>query len=254
MQIPPPSVHLRVERLTKAYGSRVALDSVSFEVRRGETLGLLGPNGAGKTTLLHVLSGLLAPDSGRVELTPSEEDRPRRARFGLAPQPLALYRELSAEENLRFFGRLYGLSGALLEERVEWALLLVALTARRRERMAALSGGMQRRLNLACAIIHDPEILLLDEPSTGVDPQSRSQLFEGLEALRSRGTTILYSTHHLEEAERLCDRVAIFDSGRIVAIDSVGSLIRAHSPPAPAERRHSDLEDVLFALTARGSR
>ena len=153
----------------------------------------------------------------------------------MAPQSLALYEELTGEENLRFFGRLYGLSGARLRERVDWALDLAGLADRRRDRIEGYSGGMQRRLNLACALVHDPRVLFLDEPTAGVDPQSRHLLFERIEALHAEGRTVLYTTHYMEEAQRLCDRVAILDHGRILALDTVDGLIAAHGGKSVVE-------------------
>jgi ABC-2 type transport system ATP-binding protein len=232
-----------VARVSKSYGARVALDGVSFEIPRGETLGLLGPNGAGKTTLLHLIAGVTSADAGCVTIFPdsARSIANPRARIGLAPQSLAVYRELTAEENLGFFGRLHGLRGKALGERVTAALELVGLAARRRHRVSTLSGGMQRRLNLACALVHEPELLLLDEPTVGVDAQSRARIFACLEELKASGLTLVYSTHYLEEAERLCDRVAIFDGGRIVALDALCRLLR----------QSADLEALLLGLTVR---
>jgi ABC-2 type transport system ATP-binding protein len=258
---PAPAAHARshdllaIERLTKSFGTRVAVDRISFGVRAGETLGLVGPNGAGKTTTVELIAGVLVPDAGRVTLG-GLEPAAQRNRIGLAPQPIALYRELTVEENLRFFGRLYGLFGAALAARMEAVVDLVALGRRRKDRVGTLSGGMQRRLNLAVAILHEPELLLLDEPTAGVDPQSRGQIFESLEILKRAGTTLLYSTHYLEEAERLCDRVAVFDAGRIVAIDTVSELIARHADAADPVRigAAGNLQDALLALTGRTPR
>jgi len=223
-----------IEGLRKSYGALKAVDGLSVEVRPGETFGLLGPNGAGKTTTLHCVVGALSPDAGRIVIAgETDPSRPSvRSRIGAAPQALALYPELSAEENLRFFGRLYGLGGARLRERVAWALEFAGLTERRRDRVAVYSGGMQRRLNLACAVVHDPAVLLLDEPTVGVDPQSRTRIFESIDALRREGRTVMYTTHYMEEAQRLCDRVAIMDGGRILALDTVDALITRHGGPS----------------------
>ena len=221
---------LAATSLRKRYGSLVAVDDVSFEIERGEAFGLLGPNGAGKTTTIHMLVGVLAPDSGEV-VVDGERDPSRpevRRRIGVVPQSLAIYEEMSGEENLALFGRLYGLRGGILRERVLWALELAGLADRRKDRAATYSGGMKRRLNLACGLVHDPAILICDEPTVGVDPQSRNHLFESIERLRAEGTTLLYTTHYMEEAQRLCDRVAIMDHGRILAVDSVDALIRDH--------------------------
>lgn len=216
--------------LRKSFGALVAVADVSFDVHAGEIFGLLGPNGAGKTTTIHMLCGLLRPDAGAITIA-GQSDPTRsdvRARIGIAPQSLSLYDQLTAEENLRFFGRLYGLGGAALQQRIERALEFVELADRRRSRVRTFSGGMKRRLNLACALVHDPRVILLDEPTVGVDPQSRNHLFQRIEQLRAEGRTILYTTHYMEEAQRLCDRVAIIDHGKLLAIDTVDALITAH--------------------------
>jgi len=248
---------LRVEGLRKSYGSRVAVDGVSFEVRRGETFGLLGPNGAGKSSTLHMLAGLLKPDAGQILLSEAHGD-PRKS-LGLAPQSLSLYPDLTAEENCRFFGQLYGLRGARLKSRVEAVLELAELQERRKDRVETYSGGMQRRLNLACALVHDPPLLLLDEPTAGVDPQSRHHLFVSIEALKRQGKTLIYTTHYMEEAQRLCDRVAIMDAGKILALDAVDRLIEAYggrssieaelaTPPEQIEDLPGDLQGTRWRL------
>jgi ABC-2 type transport system ATP-binding protein len=221
---------IQVHDLKKSYGTLNAVDGVSFEVARGETFGLLGPNGAGKSTTIGMIVGALRPDHGSVTVDgETDPTRPAlRRRIGVAPQSLALYEEMTAEENLAFFGSLYGLSGARLRARVEWALAFAGLDDRRRDRVRTYSGGMQRRLNLVCGLIHDPPVLLMDEPTVGVDPQSRNAIFESIEALKREGRTIVYTTHYMEEAERLCDRVAIMDRGKILALDTVDGLLRAH--------------------------
>jgi ABC-2 type transport system ATP-binding protein len=220
---------VRADGLRKSYGATVAVDGVSLEIRGGEIFGLLGPNGAGKSTTIGMLAGLLLPDAGRAEIAGGDPALPgTRRRLGVAPQALAIYPELTAEENLRFFGVLYGLARDRLRERVGWALELAGLTERRGERVANYSGGMQRRLNLACALVHDPEVLFLDEPTVGVDPQSRNAIFEQIERLRAAAKTVLYTTHYMEEAQRLCDRVAIIDHGKILALGKVDELIAAH--------------------------
>ncbi len=221
---------LVLSHIAKRYGARVAVDDLSLEVRPGEILGLLGPNGAGKSTTMHVATGLLRPDAGSVAIgshgAPSSPAA--RRRLGLAPQNLAVYDLLSAEENLQFFGRLYGLGGATLDARVETSLAFVGLVDRRHDRVWTYSGGMKRRLNIAAAILHEPDLVLLDEPTVGVDPQSRNAIFDSIEALKRQGRTLLYSTHYMEEAVRLCDRVAIIDAGRLLALDTVPALIRTH--------------------------
>ena len=213
---------IQADNLRKRYGALTAVDGISFEVRSGETFGLLGPNGAGKTTTLNLLVGTLTPDGGSVYIN-GEADPTNatvRQQIGYAPQAIALYGELTAEENLTFFGRLYGLSARQLRERARQALDLTGLSDRRQDRVRTFSGGMKRRLNLACALIHDPPVLLLDEPTVGVDPQSRNLIFDKIEWLRGQGRTIVYTTHYIEEAQRLCDRVAIMDHGRILALDT----------------------------------
>lgn len=221
---------IRVHDLRKAYGTTVAVDGVSFEIPRGETFGLLGPNGAGKSTTINLMIGVLVADGGSIEVNGGAkptEPAARRA-IGVAPQALAIYEELSAQENLAFFAKLYDLRGTRLKERVAWALEFAGLEDRRRDRVKTYSGGMKRRLNLAVALVNDPLVIFLDEPTVGVDPQSRSHIFERIEQLRSSGRTIVYTTHYMEEAQRLCDRVAIMDRGRILDLDRVDALIDRH--------------------------
>jgi len=218
---------LSVSHLQKRYGDRVAVADASFEIPGGRTVGLLGPNGAGKTTTLAMISGLTAPDSGTVSFqgqSIQQDGRALRLRVGLVPQDLALYDELSAAANLELFGGLYGLTGQTLNGRINDALQLVGLADRRRDRVRSFSGGMKRRLNIAGALLHDPDLVLLDEPTVGVDPQSRNAIFENLEELKRRGKTLLYTTHYMEEAERLCDRIVIMDHGRVIADDTVTGL------------------------------
>jgi ABC-2 type transport system ATP-binding protein len=221
---------LLLNNLGKSFGKICAVDGLSLEIKRGEVFGLLGPNGAGKTTTVNMAIGLLNPDQGTVEIeglgSPTEPEV--RAGIGIAPQVLAIYDELSGEENLRFFGTIQGLRAGRLSDRVRWALDFVDLAERCRDRVKTYSGGMKRRLNLAVALIHDPPLLLLDEPTVGVDPQSRNSIFEKIEAMREAGRTIVYTTHYMEEAQRLCDRVGIMDRGKLLAMDSVRSLIAAH--------------------------
>jgi ABC-2 type transport system ATP-binding protein len=249
---------IEVERLRKTYGTLVAVDGLSFEVAAGECFGLLGPNGAGKSTTIHCVVGALKPDAGSVRIDgETDPTRPAvRRRIGIAPQPIALYEDFSAEENLQFFGKLYGMGGAVLRERVEMALEFSGLASRRKDRVAAYSGGMQRRLNLVCGILHDPPVILLDEPTAGVDPQSRNHIFENIEALKRLGRTIVYTTHYMEEAQRLCDRVAIMDQGKILALDTVAGLLSAYGGE-PVRRvifEQANLEAVFLKLTGRSLR
>jgi ABC-2 type transport system ATP-binding protein len=259
---------LQFDRVVKRYGQRVAVDHLDFSVEPGEIFGLLGPNGAGKSTSVGLAVGILRSDAGRVALAGDGGGSPAtprvRARIGLAPQALALYELLSGEENLAFFGRLQGLRGGALRQRVNAALDFAGLSDRRRDRVDRYSGGMKRRLNLAAAILHQPRLLLLDEPTAGVDPQSRNQIFENILALKRQGTTIVYTTHYMEEAARLCDRVAIIDRGKLLALDTVPALLGAHGGPSVlvierergGEERHetrSPLADLERAVAAPGA-
>ncbi|MXX76861.1 MAG: ABC transporter ATP-binding protein [Holophagales bacterium] len=228
------------DHVSKCFGDLRAVDDLSFELEAGEVFGLLGPNGAGKTTAINMAVGLFEPDEGVVRFADEAFDRnPRdaenRRSLGLAPQSIALYEQISGADNLRFFGRLHGLRGTDLEERVAACLDFADLTDVGKKVVSKYSGGMQRRLNLAVAIIHDPELVLLDEPTVGVDPQSRNAIFERVEQLRDGGKQVVYTTHYMEEAQRLCDRVAIIDHGRLMALDTVPALIAAHGGPGNLE-------------------
>ncbi len=219
-----------IENLQKSFGDIKAVDNLSFNIPKGETFGLLGPNGAGKTTTINMIVGILKPDSGTIKLNGETDPTQKeiRRQIGNTPQALAIYEDLTAEENLLFFGKLYNLKGTKLKERVKYCLDLVGLTNRKDDFAKTYSGGMKRRLNLAAAIIHEPQIILFDEPTVGVDPQSRNFIFENIEKMKSEGKTIIYTTHYMEEAERLCDRVAIVDQGKILDLDSVDNLIKSH--------------------------
>ena len=220
---------LEVTGLHKKYGDLVAVHEVSFSAQPGETVGLLGPNGAGKTTTVAMIAGLLPPDRGEVRIKGSVvrgDTDPVKLQLGLVPQELALHDELSARDNLALFGALYGLSGARLKREMDAALDLAGLADRAKDRVSTFSGGMKRRLNLASALMHDPQILLLDEPTVGVDPQSRNSIFTNLEELKRRGKTLVYTTHYMEEAERLCDRIIIIDHGKVIANDRLEAVRR----------------------------
>ena len=219
LQVPGEPV-LECHGLRKRYGNRQAVDGVAFHVGQGETYGLLGPNGAGKTTTISMLCGIIERDEGEVVVAgaPIGTDRPvAKAAVGYVPQDIALYPDLTGRENLRFFGRLQGLAGAELNQRVEAVLEVVGLLDRADDRVGSYSGGMQRRANIAAGLIHSPKLLVLDEPTVGVDPQSRNAILESIEALGTEGMAVLYTTHYMEEAERLCDRMGIIDEGRIIA-------------------------------------
>jgi|SRR5688572_2955709 len=219
---------LTLDHVTKRYGALTALNDVSLQIERGEFFGLLGPNGAGKSTLMSLVAGLRTTDTGTLVLDGvalNVSDAAGRLALGLVPQHIALYQDLSPDQNLRIFGQLYGLRGSLLVDRVEEALVAVQLIDRRKDQVKNFSGGMQRRLNLAAALLHRPKVLLCDEPTTGVDPQSRNAIFEYLERLNREGLTIIYSTHYMEEAARLCSRIGVIDHGTILVQGTPDELL-----------------------------
>ncbi|NGZ88342.1 ABC transporter ATP-binding protein [Duganella sp. SAP-35] len=221
------SILLRVQNLSKSYATRKAVDGVSFQVLRGQTVGLIGPNGAGKSTTVGMICGLLRADAGTILM----DDEPigqgasaAKRKIGFVPQDLALYDDLSALQNLRLFGALYGLKGALLKQRCEQALALVNLADRAADKPSTFSGGMKRRLNIAAALLHDPQLLILDEPTVGVDPQSRNAIFDTLEALQAQGRSLIYTSHYMEEVERLADHIVIIDQGKVLADETPAAL------------------------------
>lgn len=219
---------LAIENITKRYGSLTSLDGVSLHIEAGEFFGLLGPNGAGKSTLMSLIAGLRAPDAGVIRLKGQATDSaPASARsvLGLVPQHIALYPRLNSIQNLTIFGQLYGLRGRLLRDRIEEGLEAMQLADRRREPVQNFSGGMQRRLNIIASLLHQPKLLLCDEPTVGVDPQSRNAIFEYLEKLNRGGLTVIYSTHYMEEATRLCSRIGIIDHGKILALGTLDELL-----------------------------
>jgi len=221
---------LRSSQLTKSYGSILAVDRLDLEVKDGEVFGFLGPNGAGKSTVVSLAVGLQKPDSGEIKIgnIGSPGDPSVRQVVGVAPQALALYSDLSARENLEFFGRLYGLKGKQLNKQLDWAIEFIDLKERQMDPIKSYSGGMKRRVNLAAALLHDPKLVLLDEPTVGVDPQSRNAILERILDLKERGCTIIYTSHYMEEVEKICDRVAIIDQGKLLAIGTVKDLVRKH--------------------------
>ncbi|HQR26347.1 MAG TPA: ABC transporter ATP-binding protein [Nocardioides sp.] len=223
-----PEPTLVVTGLSKSFGDLRAVDDLSFEVAPGETFGLLGPNGAGKTTTISMICGLLSPDAGSVSvegvpIRPGSTDG--RELIGYVPQELALYPDLSGRDNLTFFARLYGLRGAPARERIAEVLETVGLTERAADKVEEYSGGMQRRLNIAAGMLHRPRLLILDEPTVGIDPQSRNAILESVAALGESGMSVLYTTHYMEEAERLCRRVGIVDHGRLLACGTRRELV-----------------------------
>jgi ABC-2 type transport system ATP-binding protein len=224
-----PEKILEVVDVRKRYGATVALDGVTLAVDADEVFGLLGPNGAGKTTLIKILCGLIDADGGEVRLFGRpfhKADRDLRRLIGIGTQDLSIYPDLSARENLQFFGKLYGLGGKLLATRVDDVLAAVALTDRADDRVGTFSGGMKRRLNLAVAIVHGPKLLFLDEPTTGVDPQSRNHIFGQVKALNAAGLTVIYTSHYMEEVQTLCRRIAILDAGKLRACDTLPNLLK----------------------------
>jgi ABC-2 type transport system ATP-binding protein len=244
---------LAAEHLRKSFAGRVAVDDVGLTVSAGEIVGVLGPNGAGKSTTVGMIAGLLKPDLGEVRIdgAPLAGDTdPRKRKIGLVPQDLALFEELSARENLRFFGALYDLAGDALDAAIAEGLAFVGLAERAGDRVKTFSGGMKRRLNLAAGLLHDPQLVLLDEPTVGIDPQSRNAIFDNLEALRARGKALVYTTHYMEEAERLCDRIVIVDHGRVIATDTVRGLYALLPAPrrVTVELREPAAEPVLSQL------
>jgi ABC-2 type transport system ATP-binding protein len=220
---------LQAQGLRKTYGERPAVLDIALSARAGEVLGLLGPNGAGKSTTIGMISGVLKPDAGTITIggtTLAQDPLGYKSRIGLVPQELALFEDLPARANIELFGALYGLPKALARQRATDVLQRVGLADRARDRPATFSGGMKRRLNIACALVHDPAVLLLDEPTAGVDPQSRNAIFDNLEALKRAGKALVYTTHYMEEAERLADRIVIIDHGKVVASGTLAELLR----------------------------
>jgi len=247
--VPDAEVGVELKELARSYGEVEAVRGLSLQIHAGETFGLLGPNGAGKTTTLAMLSTLLRPSGGDARVfgrsLRTEVSAVRRL-VGLTPQEISLYPDLTAGENLRFFGRLHGVVGQDLARRSGELLELVGLSGREDDPVRTFSGGMKRRLNLACSLVHSPQLLLLDEPSVGVDPQSRERIFVALREVAAGGTTVLYTTHYMEEAEKLCDRIAIMDAGRLLAVGSlsellatvgIGEVVEVHAALPPESRR-----------------
>lgn len=221
---------LMANDLVKSFGENLAVKGISLQVARGEVFGLLGPNGAGKTTTISMLTGLLEPTSGSITVDGMDvktHTNEVKSKMGLVPQELALYPTLSARQNLLFFGRIYGLQGKALNQRIDEVLEMIGLTERANDPIQDYSGGMKRRVNIGAGLLHKPEILFLDEPTVGVDPQSRNAIFESVEALNRDGMSVIYTTHYMEEAQRLCHRVAIVDTGELIALDTPTALIRS---------------------------
>ncbi len=268
-------VVVRVEALKKRFGDVAAVDGVSFSIAEGEIFGLLGPNGAGKTTTISMISGLLAPDDGDVVVAGKsvrKDSLAVRAELGVVPQEIALYPTLTARENLKFWGRMYGMGGKQLDAAVDDGLALAGLEDKAKKRVETFSGGMKRRINIAAGVLHRPRVLLMDEPTVGIDPQSRNHILDTVRELNRAGMTVLYTSHYMEEVEALCDRIAIVDHGRVIACGTLdelralvgdedvvrvtlgGSLVEeeaaASTPPAQAEQPDENRDQAVSPLAA----
>ena len=243
--------------LTKTYGDFVAVDQINFEVRKGESFGLLGPNGAGKSTIMRMIGATLQRSSGELAVLGKDPEKfgPQiRAHLGVVPQQDNLDSELTVRENLYIYGRYFGLSKKFLTPKIQELLEFAQLEEKRNSKVEALSGGMKRRLTIARALVSEPEILMLDEPTTGLDPQAKHNLWDLVRELNHDGMTIVLTTHNMEEAETLCGRIAIMDHGEIVAEDSPQALIMKYAPEPPRVPLHGDIEDVFLALTGHALR
>jgi len=250
------AVLLSVNQLSKSYGARKAVDGVSFQVQQGQTLGLIGPNGAGKSTTVGMICGLLRSDSGSILLNGepvTQGNSAAKRQIGYVPQDLALYDDLSSLENLKLFGALYGMKGAALNQRCEQVLALVNLSDRAGDNPSTFSGGMKRRLNIAAALLHQPQLLILDEPTVGVDPHSRNAIFDTLEALQAQGCALIYTSHYMEEVERLADHLVIIDHGKVLADETPAALYQRLPAQAAlqVELAHPAGAELVAALSAQ---
>lgn len=245
--------NVQILNLVKTFDKIEAVKGISFTISKGEIFGLLGPNGAGKSTTINMMCGYLEPTSGDTiidGLSVIREPLKVKRIIGVVPQEIALYKDLSSVENLEFFGEIYGLSRQERRTRVADVLHFVGLYDRRKEPINNFSGGMQRRINMAIALLHRPNFLLMDEPTAGVDPQSRENIFDTIEQLRDQGTTILYTTHYMEEAERLCSHIAIMDEGRIIAMGTLEELLALRDQTREVQRPHG-LQELFIQLTGK---
>lgn len=246
-------VDVQVSNLVKTFGKHEAVKGVSFTIGKGEIFGLLGPNGAGKSTTINMMCGYLAPTSGDTIIdgvSVTKEPLKVKRTIGVVPQEIALYKDLNSLENLDFFGQIYGMAARERRARSEEVLHFVGLYDRRKEPIKNFSGGMQRRINMAVAMIHQPDFLMMDEPTVGVDPQSRENIFDTIEKLRDQGITILYTTHYMEEAERLCSHIAIMDEGRIIAMGTLEQLLALRDQNREVQRPHG-LQELFIQLTGK---
>ena len=247
------SAAVEVHNLSKTFGKHEAVKNLSFTIGKGEIFGLLGPNGAGKSTTINMMCGYLQATAGDTlidGISIANDPRQAKRKLGVVPQEIALYNDLTALENLEFFGEIYGLSAQERKARSEELLRLMGLYERRKETVKNYSGGMQRRINLAIALMHRPTFLMMDEPTVGVDPQSREHIFTSIEQLRALGTTILYTTHYMEEAERLCDHIAIMDEGSIIALGTLEQLLALRDQTREIQRPHG-LQELFIQLTGK---
>lgn len=243
----------QMENIVKRYGSQRVLDHVDLTIEKGEIVGLLGPNGAGKTTLIHSLAGLLRIDSGDITLFDqrlTEHIQEMKKNIGLVTQDITVFEDLTAKENLEFFGGIYGLKGAVLKQRVEETLEFVGLKEQAKKLPTKFSGGMKRRLNIACALVHQPKLLIMDEPTVGIDPQSRNHILESVRELQRQGTTILYTTHYMEEVQSIASRVVIMDQGHVIAQGTLDELVEnlQHEEKIVLELATEPTEAVLQKL------
>ncbi|MGH2496035.1 MAG: ABC transporter ATP-binding protein [Ktedonobacteraceae bacterium] len=246
-------VDVQVSNLVKTFGKHEAVKGVSFTIGKGEIFGLLGPNGAGKSTTINMMCGYLAPTAGDTTINDTsitKEPLKVKREIGVVPQEIALYKDLNSLENLDFFGQIYGMNARERRARSEEVLHFVGLYDRRKEPIKNFSGGMQRRINMAVAMIHQPNFLMMDEPTVGVDPQSRENIFDTIEKLRDQGVTILYTTHYMEEAERLCNHIAIMDEGRIIAMGTLEQLLAMRDQNREVQRPHG-LQELFIQLTGK---
>lgn len=238
-----------IRDVTKRHGNNLAVNKLNLEIKKGEILGLLGPNGAGKSTTIKMICGLLNPDSGAIQLFGQKQDTSNlalRKHLGLVTQDITVFNKLSAYENLMYFGSLYGLRGAALKANVSEILAFVGLTDRAKDKPSTFSGGMQRRLNIACALVHKPLLLIMDEPTVGIDPQSRKHILEAIKKLNQSGTTIIYTSHYMEEIQAICQRVSIMDKGQVIAQGTIQELLSAQNK--------NNLEEVFLDLTGTSLR
>ncbi len=244
---------VNVQNLVKTFGKHEAVKDVSFTIGKGEIFGLLGPNGAGKSTTINMMCGYLEPTAGDTligDISVKREPRKAKRMIGVVPQEIALYKDLTSLENLEFFGEIYGLSAKERRTRADEVLHFVGLYDRRKEAIKTFSGGMQRRINMAIAMMHQPAFLMMDEPTVGVDPQSRENIFDTIEQIRDAGTTVLYTTHYMEEAERLCNHIAIMDEGRIIAMGTLDQLLALRDQQREVQRPHG-LQELFIQLTGK---